>query len=73
MLKRTSAALLWFAAVWVGYEIVWSLTDAPRVLGPILAGVVSAFVVLDPLGQFWPRSTSVRRPVGVADSNPALS
>ena len=56
MLKRALAASLWFAAVWVGYEIVWSLTDAPRLAGPVIAFTVAALVTLDPLALFWPRS-----------------
>jgi hypothetical protein len=59
MMKRTASALAWFAAVWVAYEIVWSLTDAPRLVGPIAAFVVAAFVVLDPAHLFWPRTDTV--------------
>jgi len=55
MLKRALAAFLWFAATWVGYEIVWSLTDVPRIAGPIVAFTVAALVTLDPLALFWPR------------------
>jgi hypothetical protein len=58
MLKRALAASLWFAAVWVGYEIVWSLTDVPRIAGPIVAFTVAALVTLDPLALFWPRSAA---------------
>ena len=53
MFKRALAASLWFAAVWVGYEVVWSLTDVPRVAGPVIAFTVAALVTLDPLGLFW--------------------
>ena len=55
MLKRATAAFLWFAAVWVGYEIVWSVTDVPRIAGPVIAFTVAALVTLDPLALFWPR------------------
>lgn len=55
MTKRAASALLWFTAMWVGYEIAWSLVGVPRVAGPIIAGAVAAFVALDPLGLFWPR------------------
>ena len=58
MLKRALAASLWFAAVWVGYEIVWSLTDVPRIAGPVIAFTVAALVTLDPLALFWPRSAA---------------
>ena len=58
MFKRALAAFLWFAAVWVGYEIVWSLTDVPRIAGPVIAFTVAALVTLDPLALFWPRAAS---------------
>lgn len=58
MTKRAAAAVLWFAAMWVGYEIAWSLFGVPRIAGPILAGTVSALVALDPLGLFWPRTNA---------------
>lgn len=56
MFKRALASFLWFAAVWVGYELVWSLTDVPRIAGPVIAFTIAALVTLDPLGLFWPRS-----------------
>lgn len=62
MTKRSASALLWFAAMWVGYEIAWSLFGVPRIAGPIIAGTVSAFVALDPLGLFWPRVTDNESP-----------
>ena len=58
MSKRAAAALLWFAAIWVGYEILWSVGGVPRPIGPIVAAAVAGFVSLDPLGMFWPRSTT---------------
>ena len=54
MLKRVAAASLWFLATWVGYEIIWSITDVPRMIGPLLAGAVALIVVVDPLRAFWP-------------------
>ncbi|MBA2720880.1 MAG: hypothetical protein H0U52_16810 [Chloroflexi bacterium] len=57
MSNRLMAAILWFAAVWVGYEIVWSVAGVPRIVGPLLATVVAAFVALDPLGVYFARPT----------------
>jgi hypothetical protein len=57
VLRRVVAAFLWFLAAWVGYEIVWSMTDVPRMLGPLLAGGVAAIVAVDPLRLFWPVQT----------------
>ena len=58
MSKRALAAVLWFAATWIGYEIVWSLTGVPRLAGPVIAFTVAALVTLDPMALFWTRSTS---------------
>lgn len=55
MLKRIAAALLWYAMVWIGYEVAWSVAGLPRLLGPVLAASVAMVVVVDPLHLFWPR------------------
>jgi hypothetical protein len=60
MTKRALAALIWFGAMWFGYEILWSVADLPRVIGPVLAASVATLVTLDPIGRFW-TSQSVRR------------
>ena len=56
MSKRAVAAILWFSAAWFGYEIVWSLTGAPRLAGPIIAFLLGAVVTVDPFGWFWSKS-----------------
>jgi hypothetical protein len=56
MLKRVAAAFLWYAMVWVGYEIASSLVGLPRLIGPVLSAGVAMLVVVDPLRLFWPRS-----------------
>ena len=61
MSKRAVSAALWFAAVWFGYEILWSVTGVPRGIGPVAAFAVSAFVTVDPLRVFWQRATSSPR------------
>jgi hypothetical protein len=58
MQKRAIAAVLWFAAVWVTYEVLWSVTGLPRMLGPVLAATIAALVAVDPTGWFWSRSAS---------------
>jgi hypothetical protein len=58
MSKRALSAFLWFSATWFGYEIAWSLTDAPRLAGPVIAFAVAALVTLDPMALFWPRSST---------------
>ena len=53
MTKRALAALLWFGVVWFGYEILWSVAEVPRMVGPILGASVATLVSLNPTGQFW--------------------
>jgi hypothetical protein len=73
MPKRVVASLLWYAAVWVAYEIVWSLTGIPRAFGPIIATAVSAFVAVDPAGLFWPKIATTPRSVTSVERVPARS
>ena len=54
MPKRALSSVLWFASAWVAYEILWSLTGVPRLIGPIIAAAVATFVALDPFTLFWP-------------------
>jgi hypothetical protein len=61
MSKRVIAAFLWFGAAWLGYEIVWSLTGVPRVLGPVVATAIAAFVALDPVTLFWSRISTTAK------------
>ena len=65
MSKRFVAALLWFGAIWFGYEILWSMMDVPRALGPIVAAAVSTFVTVDPGRLIW-HSTPERRTAALA-------
>lgn len=62
MLKRTASALAWFAAVWVAYEIIWSLSGVPRIIGPIAALAVAALIALDPAALLWARSARTDEP-----------
>lgn len=48
MRKRLIVAGLSFIAVLAAYELASVVLGAPRVVGPILATVLSALVVLDP-------------------------
>jgi hypothetical protein len=71
MTKRIAAALLWYFAIWVGFEVVWSLTGIPRAIGPIVATAVSAFVGVDPAGLFWPRTAKAGRSLNAAERTAA--
>jgi len=54
MSRRMLATALWFGTIWFAYEVAWSAAQLPRMLGPIIAIVVAAFVFIDPAGWFWP-------------------
>ena len=56
MPKRALAAFLWFASIWFAYEVIWSLTGVPRVLGPIMGAAAAIVVTVDPTGWFWSRA-----------------
>jgi hypothetical protein len=60
MTKRALGAVLWFVAIWFGYEIFWSVAQVPRLVGPVLAVAVATFVTIDPTGYLL-RSCSPRR------------
>ena len=53
MWKRALAGLLWFGAVWFGYEIAWSLVGVPRLIGPVVAFAIASVVVMDPGRRVW--------------------
>jgi hypothetical protein len=59
MTKRAIASLLWFVAIWFGFEILWSVAEVPRLVGPVLAATVATLVAFDPTGHFL-RSRSSR-------------
>lgn len=68
MSKRVLGSLLWFMAVWFGYEIAWSIMGVPRLYGPIMATAVSSFVAVDPRGWFWSHARDSQpnvKPLGV--------
>jgi hypothetical protein len=46
MSKRAVIAVLWFLAVWVGYEVLWSVTGVPRGVGPVIAAAVAGAVTV---------------------------
>ena len=61
MTKRATGALLWFAVTWFGFEILWSVADVPRMLGPLLGMAIALIVATDPTGRFWASTSSERR------------
>jgi hypothetical protein len=61
MTKRALSSVIWFFAVWLGYEIAWSLIGVPRALGPVIATAIAAFVAVDPMTLFWPRTARIMK------------
>ena len=57
-MKRLIAGPLWFLAFWFMYELLWSLTGVPRMVGPVVGLVVAATVWIDPMHWFWPAHSS---------------
>jgi hypothetical protein len=53
-MKRLIAGPLWFISFALMYELLWSLTGVPRIVGPVIALVVGLTVWIDPLHWFWP-------------------
>ena len=53
-MKRLIAGPLWFVSFALMYELLWSLTGVPRVIGPVMALVVGVTVWIDPMHWFWP-------------------
>ena len=58
MTNRLLGAALWFGTIWFGYEILWSVTDIPRLFGPVVA---TAVVFLVERGSERPIWSLVRR------------
>jgi len=48
------AGVFWFIAVAFGWELAWSLTGIPRIVGPVLGVVIGLVVALDPMAVIWP-------------------
>ncbi len=67
MRTRATAALLWFLAIWVGYEILWSIAGIPRVVGPVLGWIAAWIVVIDPVARLSGRSPGVGRTLRSGD------
>ena len=73
-MKRLIAGPLWFLAFSLMYELLWSLTGVPRMVGPVIGLVIAASVWVDPLHWFWParsRGSMARIPPGTVLRAPA--
>ena len=52
-MKRLIAGPLWFISFALMYELLWSVTGVPRVVGPVIALVVGVTIWTDPMHWFW--------------------
>lgn len=61
MHKRIVASILWAVMIYSGWELGWGVYGIPREIGPVLALLVAAFVLVDPGNFIWKTVTPVRR------------
>ena len=61
MHKRIAAAFLWAVTIYSGWELGWGVYGIPREIGPALALIVGAFVLVDPGHLIWKAAAPVRR------------
>ena len=47
------AGPLWFISFVLMYELLWSLTGVPRIVGPVVGLMIGATVWMDPFHWFW--------------------
>lgn len=71
MIKRGIGAFLWFAAVWFGFELLWSIAGVPRLAGPVFGAAVAVLVILDPGSRLW--GSHAHRPRSVRGLAPAAA
>jgi hypothetical protein len=67
MFKRIAASFLWAFTVYSGWELAWGLYGIPREIGPVLAILVAAVVLLDPGNFIWKTAAPTRRVVQVPE------
>jgi len=61
MHKRIAASFLWAVTIYSGWELAWGVYGIPREIGPTLALIVAAVVLLDPGHFIWKTAAPVRR------------
>lgn len=53
MAKRILALVLWFYATWMVWTALAAFTGVSLLLGPVVASLVTAFIVGDPMHKIW--------------------
>jgi hypothetical protein len=72
MHKRIAASFLWAITIYSGWELGWGVYGIPREIGPALALIVAAVVLLDPGHFIWKTAAGpVRRIAQVPEAKGA--
>jgi hypothetical protein len=61
MYKRIAASFLWAITIYSGWELGWGVFGIPREIGPALALIVAALVLVDPGHIIWKTAAPLRR------------
>lgn len=61
MHKRITASFLWAITIYSGWELGYGVYGIPREIGPVLALIVAAFVLVDPGHFIWKVAPPERR------------
>jgi hypothetical protein len=61
MYKRIAASFLWAVMIYSGWELGFGVYGIPREIGPVLAVIVAAYILLDPGHFIWKTAAPVRR------------
>lgn len=61
MHRRIAASFLWAITIYSGWELGSGVYGIPREVGPVLALLVAAFVLVDPGDFVWKATAPVRR------------
>ena len=67
MYRRIAASFLWAVTIYSGWELGWGVYGIPREIGPVVALIVAAVVLLDPGHFIWKAAVPVRRIAQIPD------
>lgn len=58
MAKRILALVIWFYTTWMLWTALAAFTGVSLLLGPVVASMVTAFIVGDPMRRIWSPRTN---------------
>lgn len=61
MVKRIAAAVLWFYAILVVWNMIAAFSGLSAFIGPIVAAGIAALVAGDPMHKIWPQRVATER------------